>query len=264
MLRNGAKEQARQMLAQLQQMLESLRAGTRQAQQQPSPGEQALSDLQKMIQLQQQLLDRSFRMDRQQRGGQQPGQQGQRQPGRNGQPQQGGQAQQGDQPGDEMGQAAGEQEALRKALGELMRRLGDAGMEIPRSLGQAELQMRDAHGALQNASPGEAAEAQTQAIDSMQRGGQAMMDQLREQMAQQQGNGQGDQPMQRSGGRRGRDPLGRATRNDGGFDTHDVQVPEQGDLGKARDVLEELYRRAGDQRRPPAELDYYRRLLDRF
>ena len=43
-------------------MLENLRAGMQRAQ--PSPGEQNLSDLQKMIQLQQQLLERSFQMDR--------------------------------------------------------------------------------------------------------------------------------------------------------------------------------------------------------
>ena len=73
-------------------------------------------------------------------------------------------------------------------------------------------------------------------------------------MAQQQGNGQqGDQPSPMPGGRRGRDPLGRSTRNDGGYDTRDVQVPEQGELGQARDVLEELYRRSGDRAgRPPS------------
>ena len=256
MLRSGAKDAAREMLAQLQQMLENLRAGRMQAQQ-PSPGQQALSDLQKMIQLQQQLLDRSFQMDRQQRQGQQ-GQEGQE--GRQGQQ---GRPQAGQLPGDQMGQAAAEQEALRRALGELMRRLGDAGMEIPRALGQAELEMRNARGALEGAEPGTAAEAQTQAVDSMQRAGQAMMEQLQEQMAQQQGPGPGNEPMPQAG-RRGRDPLGRATRNDGGFDSQGVQVPEESDLGRARDVLEELYRRAGDQRRPPTELDYFRRLLDRF
>jgi uncharacterized protein (TIGR02302 family) len=280
MLRSGAKDAAREMLAQLQQMLENLRAGTMQAQQQPSQGEQALSDLQKMIQLQQNLLERSFQMDRQQRSGEQ-GQQGQQQQGRQqqgqrgqqgqqGQQQQGGQQgqqQAGQQPGDQMGQAAAEQDALRRALGELMRRLGEAGMEIPRALGQAELEMRNARGALEGEQPGTAAEAQTQAVDSMQQAGQAMMEQLREQMAQQQGQqpgaGPGGQPMPQAG-RRGRDPLGRAQRNEGGFDTQGVQVPEESDLGRARDVLEELYRRAGDQRRPPSELDYFRRLLDRF
>ena len=136
-------------------------------------------------------------------------------------------------------------------------------MEIPRALGQAELRCAARAAALERAEPGAAAEAQAQAVDSMQQAGQAMMDQLREQMAQQQGQGPGDEPMPQAG-RRGRDPLGRSTRNDGGFDTQGVQVPEESDLGRARDVLEELYRRSGEQRRPPAELDYYHRLLDRF
>jgi len=252
MLRSGSKEAAREMLAQLQQMLENLRAGRMQAQQ-PSQGQQALSDLQKMIQLQQQLLDRSFQMDR----GQRQGQQGQPQQG---QPQQGQQGQQAGQ--DPMGQSAAEQEALRRALGELMRRMGEAGMEIPRALGQAEMQMRDARGALAQGEPGSAAESQSQAVDAMQRAGQAMMEQLQEQMAQQQGQGPGGQPQPT--GRRGRDPLGRAMRNDGGMDTRGVEVPDESDLGRARDVLEELYRRSGDRSRAPLELDYYRRLLDRF
>jgi len=147
-------------------------------------------------------------------------------------------------------------------LGELMRRMGEAGMEIPRALGQAEMQMRDARGSLQEGQPGDAANAQSQAVDSMQRAGQAMMEQMQEQMARQQGEGPGGQPQ--PNGRRGRDPLGRATRNDGGMDTRGVQVPEESDLGRARDVLEELYRRSGDRNRPSLELDYYRRLLDRF
>ena len=83
-MRSGARDAARDMLAQLQEMLENLRAGTQQAQ--PSQGEQNLSDLQKMIQLQQQLLERSFQMDRGQRQGEQgsraqQGQQGQQQRG---------------------------------------------------------------------------------------------------------------------------------------------------------------------------------------
>ena len=263
LMRSGARDAAREMLAQLQEMLENLRAGMQQAQ--PSQGEQQLSDLQKMIQLQQKLLERSFQMDRQQRQqgqqgeqgeqgeeGQQGQQQGQRQGGQQGQQAQGG----------EPGQSAAEQEALRRALGELMRRMGEAGMEIPRALGQAEMAMRNARGALEQGQPGEAAGAQSQAIDAMQQAGQAMMQQMQEQMAREQGDGPGGQPQPNA--RRGRDPLGRATRNDGGMDTRGVQVPEESDLGRARDVLEELHRRAGDRNRPSLELDYYQRLLDRF
>lgn len=255
LMRSGAREAARDMLAQLQEMLENLRAGMQQAQP-PSQGEQNLSDLQKMIQLQQQLLDRSFQMDRERRQGQrQQGQQGQQ-----GEMQQGQQGENGQQ--EQMGQSAAEQEALRRALGELMRRMGEAGMEIPRALGQAEMQMRGARGSLEDGQPGAAAQAQGQAVDAMQRAGQAMMEQLQEQMAQQQGQGPGGQPQPT--GRRGRDPLGRAMRNDGGMDTRGVEVPEEGELGRARDVLEELYRRSGERDRAPLELDYYRRLLDRF
>ena len=76
-MQSGARDAARDMLAQ-QEMLENLRAGMQQATQ-LSPGEQNLSDLQKMIQLQQQLLERSFQMDRNQRQGQP--QQGQQQQG---------------------------------------------------------------------------------------------------------------------------------------------------------------------------------------
>ena len=64
--------------------------------------------------------------------------------------------------------------------------------------------------------------------------------------------------------RNGRDPLGRSVRNEGGWDTNGELVPEESELGRARGVLEELYRRSGDRARPQLELDYYNRLLDRF
>jgi hypothetical protein len=158
--------------------------------------------------------------------------------------------------------AAAEQEALRRALGELMRRMGEAGMEIPRSLGQAEMQMRGARGALEQGEPGDAAPPQSSALDLMQQGAQAMLDQMQQQMGQQPGSGPGGEPLAQ--GRRGRDPFGRAQHNDGGFDPHNQFVPEEADLGRARDVLEELYRRSGQRTRPQHELDYYNRLLDRF
>ena len=53
-------------------------------------------------------------------------------------------------------------------------------------------------------------------------------------------------------------------RNEGGFQSDGVELPSDYDLGRARGVLEELYRRSGERRRPSYELDYYERLLDRF
>lgn len=252
MMQGGAREQAQAMLEDLQQMLENLQAGM--PQMQPHPGEQALSDLQRMVELQQNLLDRSHRM---QQGG--PGEEGQ--PGEQGEMGQGGQGMQG-QSGS--GQAAAEQEALRRALGELMRRLGESGMDIPRALGQAEMQMRGAREALGEGRPGQAVGPQGDAIDLMQQGGQAMLDELREQMANQPAGGEGFGPPSMAGQREGRDPLGRAMRNEGGWDSEGTEVPQQHDLGRARDVLEELYRRSRDQGRPQQELDYIDRLLERF
>ena len=258
MMQGGARDQAQAMLEQLQQMLENLQAGM--PQMQPNPGEQALSDLQRMIELQQNLLDRSHQMRQGQAGEQgQEGQQGQ--PGEQGQMGEQGQGMQG-QSG--TGQAAAEQDALRRALGELMRRMGESGMDIPRSLGQAEMQMRGARDALGEGQPGQAVGPQGDAIDLMQQGGQAMLDQLREQMAQQPGGGEGFGPPSMAGQRDGRDPLGRAMRNEGGWDSEGTEVPQEHDLGRARDVLEELYRRSRDLGRPQQELDYIDRLLERF
>ena len=163
-------------------------AGTQQAQQ--SPGEQTLSDLQKMIQMQQQLLDRSFQMDRDQRQGQQQqGQQGSKASSSRASRQQGAAGPGRSSP---MGQAAAEQEALRRALGELMRRHGRGGDGDP-ARARARPRCRCAAPAARCSRPrrAQAAELQTQAIDAMQRGGQAMMEQLQEQMAQQQGEGPG-------------------------------------------------------------------------
>lgn len=253
MMQGGARQQAQARLEQLQRMLENLQAGMPQ-QMQPHPGEQALTDLQRMIELQQNLLDRSYQMQQGQQG--EPGQQGQQ--GRKDQESQSGRGQA------DSGQAAAEQDALRRALGELMRRMGEAGMDIPRALGQAELQMRGARDALGQGQPSAAVPPQGDAVDLMQQGGQAMLDQLREQMANQPGGGAGFGPPSMGAQRDGRDPLGRPTRNEGGWDNDGVEVPPEHDLGRARDVLEELYRRSRDLGRPQRELDYIDRLLERF
>jgi len=259
MMQGGARDQAQAMLEQLQQMLENLQAGM--PQMQPNPAEQSLSDLQRMIELQQNLLDRSHQMQQQGEPGEQgrAGQDGQ--PGQQGRMGEGGEGMAG-QSG--TGQAAAEQDALRRALGELMRRMGESGMDIPRALGQAEMQMRGARDALGEGRPGQAVGPQGDAIDQMQQGGQAMLDQLREQLANQPGGGEGFGPPSMAGERDGRDPLGRATRNEGGWDSEGTEVPQEHDLGRARDVLEELYRRSRDRGRPQQELDYIDRLLERF
>ncbi len=237
--RSGMREAAREMLAQLRRMLENLE--TPPTGFEPSPLERALSDLQRLTREQQQLLDRTFRLSRQPRGGAGAFD---RQPG-------------GDP---DAARAARDQERLRRALQALMRRFGELEESLPRALGRAELEMRRARDALRGGRPEEATDAQSRALDFLRRGGRTMLDRLRETMRR---NGPG-MPMPGAPGRAERDPLGRAVRNFGGFATGGVEVPEDYDLGRARGILEELMRRSGDFRRPRYERDYYRRLLDRF
>ena len=42
------------------------------------------------------------------------------------------------------------------------------------------------------------------------------------------------------------------------------RLPDANDLARARDILQELRRRAGERGRPPQELDYIDRLLKEF
>lgn len=289
-MRSGARDKAQQMLSQMQQMMENLRAGMQQQQQQQGNQQmqrqmQQMQELQDLTRRQQQLLDQTFRMQQQMEGqGQQQSQQGQ-QPGEQGQqgPQQGQQnRQQGQQgrSGDAQGQAQGQgqqqgqmtpqqgaalQEALRRALGDLMRRMGEAG-EIPRQLGQAERSMRDSSQALQGNQPGEAIPSENEALDQLRSGAQQMAEQMQQQMmaGRQPGQQGRDQAGQRGQQRSDRDPFGRPLNNDGNFATGDVQVPEEADLQRAREIFDELRRRSGDTSRPDYERDYIDRLLRRF
>jgi uncharacterized protein (TIGR02302 family) len=251
--RAGERDKARELLSQLQNMLENLRMakpgemqqrGTNQAQ-------QMMRGMRDMMQRQQQLLDRSFRA-------QQQGQQGKM--GQRGQ--QGGDQQ--DMTAD-MGDAAGQQEGLRRTLGDMMRRLGDGLGDIPEPLGRAERAMRDATEALQRREPGNAIGPQTEALDQLQQAAR----ELAQQMQRQLGRGNPDdsdvgatdsEPRDQVD----RDPLGRPLSNNGTYDQGDVKIPDQNTLQKAREILDELRRRAGERFRPDIELDYIDRLLKRF
>lgn len=61
-----------------------------------------------------------------------------------------------------------------------------------------------------------------------------------------------------------RDPLGRPQRSQGPDQGTSVKVPDEIDMQRARQILEELRRRLGEAQRPPSELDYIERLLQRF
>ncbi|PGH58489.1 TIGR02302 family protein [Azospirillum palustre] len=267
MAQTGSRDAARQMLSQLQQMLENMRSGAmaqmnqQNGQQQQNQSWEMMQQLQKLAQQQQQLLDQSFRqsqesMDQQgdQPRGRQPNQR------RN---QQGQQQQNSGSP--TMQKQAEQQEALRRQLGELMRRMGEQqGGEIPQPLGRAERAMRDAAQALQQGAPGAAVPSQTEAMEQLQQGMQGMAEQMAQQMMGQGGAAMMGQQGQMPRQGRGRDPLGRRPSGYGMQDSNDVKIPEQSELQRAREILDELRRRSGQYGRPQEERNYIDRLLKQF
>lgn len=259
--RQGQREQAQALLDQLRDLMEQLANAEPQLAEgdengDPSdmdgdPMSQAMQNLQDLARQQRSLMDRGLQQNRQR------GQQGQ--PG-----------QQGEQPGD----LAGEQEALRRRLGEIMRQLGEAMDGMPQGLGKAEQAMRDAQSRLQQGQPGGAAGPQQQALDQLRDALRGLADQQRQQMGQGEGQGQGrGQP--RGGQRPGqqtttgqRDPLGR-DRGDqpqgNGLGADDrVRVPEDSAVERARTIFDDLRRRAADPTRPTLEREYLDRLLRGF
>ena len=60
------------------------------------------------------------------------------------------------------------------------------------------------------------------------------------------------------------DPLGRPLDEQGSMAGGTIAIPNQSDLARAREILEELRRRAGEASRAQQELDYIDRLLKQF
>jgi uncharacterized protein (TIGR02302 family) len=237
MARTGARDQARQMLSQLQQMLENLRLAR--PMQGQSGQNQMMSQMQQMMRQQQQLLDRSFNQSRQ-------GQQGQNM--------------QGD---------AQQQEALRQMLNQMMQQLQQQGGQMPNALSRAERAMRGAGEALQRGQPGQAVGPQSDALDALQEAARAMGNQM---MGDNYGDGPGGDPMDDPGLHQAqRDPFGRLLDTDqgnGGYDDGGAlrmgKSANDYALEKAKGILDELRRRAGERSRPEIERDYIDRLLREF
>jgi uncharacterized protein (TIGR02302 family) len=223
--RLGDRAQASQMLAELQDLLENLRSARTSA----TPGAAgALNAMQNLTQRQEQLLDQTFRQSRN------PG-------GR--------------------GNGAAEQEALRRMLGEMARNLGKSGIAMPPPLTRADRAMGEAAEALRRGQAAQAIGPQTDAVDALQEAARA----LAQQMAAGNGApGDGDQPQVR------RDPFGRLlspSENNGGFGNGGpLRMGKSQDyrLDEAKQILDELRRRAGEPNRPPVERQYIDRLLQQF
>lgn len=284
LMEQGRMAEAQQALRELQQMMENMRVTQGQGQGGQSEGQRAMEGLADTLREQQGLSDEAFRDLQEQfnpnaQAGESDGNQGRN--GGRGQGQshegEGGQGQgDGGQPGEGNQQAengaggmeqslADRQQALRDELNRQQGNLpgagtpeGDAARDALDRAGRA---MDGAEDALREDDFAGAIDNQSDAMEALREG----MRSLGEAMAQQQQGqpGQGQQAGDIQGGR-GRDPLGRNSGQDGSAGTEDSLLQGEDVYRRARELLDEIRRRSGDGERPDVELDYLRRLLDRF
>ena len=269
-MRSGNRARAEQLLSQLQQILENLQMARRgQGQGEQGQGQQALRELQDLIGRQQGLADESFELFQNQQGQGQQGQPGQQQPGQNGQgqpPQTG----EGGSGGDGQrrrgpGAMASEQEELRRLLDQLQRGLPQGlGDETGEALGRAGREMGEATDDLRADRPGEAVDDQVDALEALREGAEQLGEALRE-MARQQGGGDGEEGLDGPDADSADiDPLGRPQSGVGPLYGDSVHVPDDGEVTRSRELMDELRRRAGERDRPREELDYIDRLMEQF
>ena len=294
LMEQGRMAEAQQLLEQLNRMMENMQV-TQGGQGEPSPGEQAMQDMQQALRDQQELSDEAFRDLQEQFGqrGQQQGQQGQQgqQPGQQqGQQGQGQQGQQGQQPGQgqQQGQQQGQggqqgqngqqgmgdslaqrQQALRDELRRQEGNLPGAGTEAGEAardaLDRAGRAMDGAEEALRERDYSRALDDQSEAMEALREGMRSLGEALAEnQQQQQQGQGQGQATAEGDPSGRSRDPLGREAGQNGQMGSEEQMLGQEDVYRRAEELLDEIRRRSGEQARPEAERDYLRRLLDRF
>ncbi|MCT8997961.1 TIGR02302 family protein [Chelativorans intermedius] len=256
--KSGARDQARDLLSQLETMMNNLQA------MRPQPGQgggqqsemrQQMDRLGEIMRRQQELMNETFRLDQFRRG--QPGQEG-RQPGQQGEE---GQGQGGMSPGELAEALRGLQQGqggLRDDLQALMEALEGLGIRPGEGFGEAGEAMGEAEQSLGQGRGERAVGEQGRALEALRRGAQDMMNQMQQAMRGQQGPGQ-------EGGRQdqaGRDPLGRPRATTGPDFGDTVDVPDEIDRQRAREILDAIRRRLGDALSPDLERRYLERLLD--
>ncbi len=137
-----------------------------------------------------------------------------------------------------------QQQSLEKELQDSLKGMDGKSAQKMREAGKA---MGDAQNALGQKDLTNAGSSQNQALDALRQGAQALADEA------EQGTG-------RMGGGK-EDPLGRSPSQLG---NSGVKIPGATDLARARQILEELRRRAAQMNRPQQERDYIDRLLKAF
>jgi len=224
---SGSRDAAAKMLAMLQSLLENMQMSGGSGS--GGQGDKALSDaiqgLSGLMGRQRQLMDKTYRE------GQDAGD-----------PKDGGAKGLSDQQG-----------KLRDDLNKLFKGLGGKGSPAGKNFDDAGKAMGQAQGQLGGKDFDDAGKSEQQALDAMRKGTAA----LAQALMQEQG-GQGMKP----GGQNNEDPLGRENGAQGTI--NGGKVPDKDSIARARAILQELRKRAGETGRSKEELDYLDRLLKEF
>ncbi|MCW8843569.1 MAG: TIGR02302 family protein [Rhodobacteraceae bacterium] len=276
LMEQGRMAEAMQALQEFQEMMENMRVtqgGEGNGEQ--SPGDRAMRDLADTLRNQQGLSDEAFRQLQERfNPNANRGQSGEN-TGRNGGEGRGqahdgtgdgGAGQDGRTPGEGRGEGslAERQQALRDQLDSLRRTMpdqtGPEGQAAGEALDRAGEAMDEAEQALRGDDLAEAIDRQAEAMDEMRDG----MRNLGEAIARNQQQGQGQQGQDMRGAAQGTDPLGRPGNNSGRAGPGEDALQGEDVYRQARDLLDEIRRRAGETERSEEERSYLRRLLDRF
>ncbi|MAN16033.1 MAG: ATPase [Dinoroseobacter sp.] len=261
LMQQGRMAEAQELLDALREMMENMQMSQNGSDPNgpQSPGQEAMEGLQNSLRDQQGLADETFR-DLQERFNPNA-------PAPDGQTPEGGQ--QGNAEGGEadQGTLAERQRQLREQLREQAQNLPGRGTpggeEALRRLEEANRAMRDAIEELERGDLAEALDSQSEAMEGLREGMEELGRALAEieegedpGQGQAEGNMQGERPLE--------DPLGRQAGNNGSMGTDQSYEEREEAFRRARDLLDEIRRRSADQTRPDVELEYLRRLLDRF
>ena len=266
--KQGAKDQAKELLSQLNDMMNNLQAQNGQGKdgQGGSEMDQKLNELGKLLQDQQKLQQDTFKQDRESQSGDQgeeQGDQGQRgqQPGQKGD---GGQGQEGEgsKPGQGNNGGSGGLQQRQNELGNRLQGMMDGlkglGLDPGKEFSDAGKAMGRAGKNLGEGKSGDAVGDQADALDALRKGAAGLMNQMKQAMGD---KGGGQQPGgKKSGGEK--DPLGRPRQSNGPDMGQATKVPDEIDVQRAREILEAIRKRLGDSLSPEVERSYLERLLN--
>jgi len=166
--------------------------------------------------------------------------------------------------GGQQGSLADRQQALRDELNRQQGQLpgagtpdGEAAREALERAGRA---MDGAEESLRSDDLAGAIDRQSEAMEALREGMRSLAESLAQDQQNQPGQGNTEDEMRAQN----RDPLGRNTGSQGSIGTDEGLLQGEDVYRRARELLDEIRRRSGDGDRPDIELDYLRRLLDRF